>query len=247
MKIKPIFAKTMAVLSALVFVLTSCGKAAQENTTAPTTQHVHSWTEATPYEPKTCAVCGATEGEKLQPEFETYGIECNLEVGKNYEYKTRCVQDETLETKGTLTVKSFEIFDADATRPPKDGYEWRVVKMEVSFRDINAYDKGFAYSTVSEDYYGIVNRDKTYRKISDTEGEYTVRLDGEDKTVTELLSASLSGWNDFGVNTLRIEYSVHVPKGYDGAVFGLTYPSDRAEGQLIFETDATNALLFKMK
>ena len=110
MKTKPIFARAVAVLSALVFVLTSCGKTETEKTTAPTTQHVHSWTEATPYEPKTCTVCGATEGEKLQPEFEKYGIECNLEVGKSYEYKTHCVQDETLQTKGTLTVKSFEIF-----------------------------------------------------------------------------------------------------------------------------------------
>ena len=75
MKTKPIFARAVAVLSALVFVLTSCGKTGTEKTTAPTTQHVHSWTEATPYEPKTCAVCGATEGEKLQPEFEKYGIE----------------------------------------------------------------------------------------------------------------------------------------------------------------------------
>ena len=247
MKTKPIFARAVAVLSALVFVLTSCGKTETEKTTAPTTQHVHSWTEATPYEPKTCTVCGATEGEKLQPEFEKYGIECNLEVGKSYEYKTHCVQDETLQTKGTLTVKSFEIFDADATHAPKDGYEWRVVKMEVSVRDLNAYDKGFLYALASEDYYGIVNRDKTYRKISDTESEYTVRLDGEDKTVTELLSANLTGWNDFGVNTLRIEYAVHVPKGYDGAVFGLLYPTDRADGQLIFDTDTTSALLFRMK
>ena len=75
MKTKPIFARAVAVLSALVFVLTSCGKTETEKTTAPTTQHVHSWTEATPYEPKTCTVCGATEGEKLQPEFEKYGIE----------------------------------------------------------------------------------------------------------------------------------------------------------------------------
>ena len=146
-----------------------------------------------------------------------------------------------------MTVKSFEIFDADATHAPKDGYEWRVVKMEVSFRDLNAYDKGFSYALASEDYYGIVNRDKTYRKISDTESEYTVRLDGEDKIVTELLTANLTGWNDFGVNTLRIEYAVHVPKGYDGAVFGLLYPTDRAEGQLIFDTDTTSALLFRMK
>ena len=119
--------------------------------------------------------------------------------------------------------------------------------MEVSFRDLNAYDKGFLYALASEDYYGIVNRDKTYRKISDTESEYTVRLDGEDKIVTELLTANLTGWNDFGVNTLRIEYAVHVPKGYDGAVFGLLYPTDRADGQLIFDTDTTSALLFRMK
>ena len=221
MKTKPIFSRAVAVLSALVFVLTSCGKTETEKTTAPTTQHVHSWTEATPYEPKTCTVCGATEGEKLQPEFEKYGIECNLEVGKSYEYKTHCVQDETLQTKGTLTVKSFEIFDADATHAPKDGYEWRVVKMEVSFRDLNAYDKGFLYALASEDYYGIVNR--------------------------EVLTANLTGWNDFGVNMLRIEYAVHVPKGYDGAVFGLLYPTDRADGQLIFDTDTTDALLFRMK
>lgn len=247
MKIKPILAKAAAFLFAGLFALTACGKNETENTEKPSTEHVHAWKEATPYEPKTCAVCGATEGEKLQPEFEKYGIECSLEVGKSYEYKTRCVQDETLETKGTLTVKSFEIFDADAAHAPKDGYEWRVVKMEVSFRDVNAYDKGFAYLTVSEDYYGTVNRDKTYRKISDTEGEYTVRLDGEDKAVTERLSASLSGWNDFGVNTLRTEYSVHVPKGYDGAVFGFLYPTDKAEGQLIFDTDTTSALLFRMK
>ena len=54
--------KTTALLLAIsmLFTLCACG-------------HEHSWTEASCTEPKTCAVCGATEGEPL-------GHEISLEV-----------------------------------------------------------------------------------------------------------------------------------------------------------------------
>lgn len=246
MKKRLIFQVAVSVLASLL-LLCACGKTGETPTEPTTTEHIHSWEDATPYTPKTCSVCGATEGEVLQPEFERHGLVCNLEVGKSFEFKTHCSADKTVKTKGTLTVKSFEIFDSDAERAAKAGYEWRVAKIDISFRDLNAYNKGFTYTIANEDYYGTTNRTETYTKISDTEGSYTFRVDEEEKTVTERLSTSLSGWNDFGTNTLHVEYSVQVPKGYDGAVIGFLDPTKRADGQTIFEADTQDALFFQMK
>ncbi|MCD7860400.1 MAG: hypothetical protein LUG25_00610 [Oscillospiraceae bacterium] len=48
----------------------------------------HEWIEATCTEPKTCAVCGETEGDVLPADFDTRGLRCDAVAGEALTYKT---------------------------------------------------------------------------------------------------------------------------------------------------------------
>lgn len=232
-------------------LLSSCGSVGEDNgeqtSSVSETVCAHVWLDATHYEPKTCSLCGVTEGEPLQADFEKYGLECAAEVGERYDYITHCTKDETLTTKGTAVIKEYMTLEEDEDHGKKDGYEWKIVRAEVTFRDINAYDKGFAYSVSADDYYDVDGRVRTYRENADGSGTYEIRYNGKDCILTEKLTAALSGWNDFGVNTLKIEYAVQVPKGYDGAVLVLLDSASRQPGQRIYEANTDTAIFFRLK
>ena len=54
-------------------LLSSCGSVGEDNgeqtSSVSETGCAHVWLDATHYEPKTCSLCGVTEGEPLQADF----------------------------------------------------------------------------------------------------------------------------------------------------------------------------------
>jgi len=149
--------KTLGIILAMLMVLsmlTACGQtpaetkpaeaaeqpaAEAETTPAPEepAEHEHTWVEATCTEPKTCSVCGETEGEPighsateadywnpsvcevcgeelgpvLTPDFVTYKLddERMMQLGETYDYNTVTRDDPDMPTVAKATVDSYEI------------------------------------------------------------------------------------------------------------------------------------------
>ena len=80
-------------------------------------EHTHEWKEADCTTPKTCTICGQTEGEALGHEISEWKIEteasCTRE-GKRYKECTRC--GEKIEEE-TIAKKEHEWKEADCTTP----------------------------------------------------------------------------------------------------------------------------------
>ena len=76
--------------------------------------------------------------ESVVSDMEQAGFTAFMDVGTPYAYATATSDDDTILTTGEATVTSYEIFDSAQGYPAKEGYEWRVVKMEVRFYDENS-------------------------------------------------------------------------------------------------------------
>lgn len=164
--------KTISVCLALIMALslTACGNA--NAPTAPTTEpdnvcdaNGHTWVAATCLAPKTCSVCGETEGEPLehtwvdanyqQPKtcsvckvtvgepLVTYFTESGLEEkllapAGEYSYSLVCAMDESKRTVANVIVEDYQTIVSDDTHEAMDGYEWKILSLKLHFADENA-------------------------------------------------------------------------------------------------------------
>ena len=142
----------------------------------------HTWVDATCEDPKTCSVCGETDGDALGHDlldanyqqgpictvcgeeigdpitaiFEEMEYECSGVLGETYYVPTTCYTNEDYETVGMWTFDSIDIFESDETHLAVDGYEWQVVKFTAVFNDDNAWEYGLAPGVYTTDYYYTV-------------------------------------------------------------------------------------------
>lgn len=196
----------------------------------------HTLAEANYQAPATCTVCGATEGGALTPDFETYGIVIDMEVGVHYPYETVCYNNENVKTVGDVVVLDYNVFESDGTHEAKEGYEWRVATFQIRFADYNARNYGYWYSYSREDYYNIRLNDDTAVHDDDGNATYTVNYNGEDMEAYYFAEYLSNGW--LADNTAEITFTVNnlVPAGYDGCVFGVfDYSLRIPDGGYIFD------------
>lgn len=209
----------------------------------------HTLTEATYWQAATCTVCGAVEGEILQADFEKYGLECNVELNKIYDFTTACYDDTEKVTTVKAVFSNYKIFDSDDTHEAKEGYEWRTVDIILAMYDDNALNYGWNAGTCNEDYYDIVGHDaSTVRDEETGVTTFTVNYEGieyaECQGYTQTLYRMENDIEDVYLRGWSVNYLV--PKGYNGCVYGLqNYQIEWPEGKYVYEIDNTDTLFFR--
>lgn len=135
----------------------------------------HTWVEATCTEPKTCSVCGATEGEALghewlentpnyqkaktcsrcnetegeplEAEFEKRGLTVVSEWDKPYNITAICNDDTSKTTEGKIKYTNLKVVPSDDEMGLKeaDGYEWLIFDRIITYDDENVRQYGVCY------------------------------------------------------------------------------------------------------
>lgn len=186
--------------------------------------------------------------------MESAGFTSFMEVGTPYAYDTATSDDDTILTTGEATVTSYEIFDSAQGYPAKEGYEWRVVKMEVRFYDENTSKYGCQTSATLDDYYNSKLHSDTFKQEDKTDQyslySYHINHDGQETEGFCYYSASWGDWytgkagNDEIIR--YIQWDFLVPVGYDGSVAVLRDSRTQwPDGAYITDLDPANFLLFR--
>jgi hypothetical protein len=188
--------------------------------------------------------------------MEAAGFTEFMEVGVPYSYTTCTSDDLNIPTIGEATVTSYEIFESAEGYAAEEGYEWRVVKMEVRFYDENTGKYGCSIQPNFNDYYNAVLFDDTSEVVKETDSyeayAATVIHNGQEADVYVYWnSLQWSEWytgatgNDEVICYLQWDFLV--PIGYDGCVAGLhDYSLEMPDGTYITDYDPSNFLLFRL-
>jgi len=165
--------------------------------------------------------------EKPEPvvsEMELAGFTDYMEMGTEYPYTTMCYEDESYDTVGAAMVTTYDIFESASGYEAKDGYEWRLVDIEVLFYDENAWNYGISATTRIEDYYNPQLFDDMLVELDESEEYYsytsTVIHRGQEQEVYYRYVDYWSDWIDEEC-TYYAQWAIQVPIGYDGMVVGL--------------------------
>ena len=222
----------------------------------------HSPTEADYWSPSVCSRCGEEMGPILTPDFETYGLKCGMKLGKTYDYLTCCYEDRSKSTVAKAEIAAYSVVKTaeDYEAVPgvfwdlaaRDGWEWRIVKVKVTFSDYNAVHYGWSVSPCFENYYDIVNNDENevwYDEGESDEGyaaTYRIVYKGETYDCNVMNSRSNTGW--VGDQVVWTECRAYqVPVGYDGFVYGLHNSGVPWEdGQYIYDVADKDSLFFRL-
>lgn len=198
------------------------------------------------------------KGEKPSADalsMEAAGFTEYMEVGVPYPYVTATSDDASITTTGEAMVTSYEVFDSADGYPAKEGYEWRVVKMEIRFYDENTSKHGCTYAATTDDYYTPKLNTDTFELLEETEAydlyAYTVLNNGQETEAYCYYNTYWGDWyigadgNDEIIRYLQWDYLV--PVGYDGSVACLRdsrveWPADA----YITDLDPAAFLLFRL-
>ena len=190
----------------------------------------HTWLENTPnyQQAKTCSVCGATEGDPLEAEFEKKGISVVSDWDKGYSIITNCHDDKSKTTEGNITFTNLKVVPSDEELGLKaeDGYEWVVFDQVEKYEDENAIKYGLEYLlTGCMDYYDTYNVGDADLGTSydgktdiDTLDSFTVNYNGVDYPECKLLYGNPSEEMTKTGATLVLPFYIRIPVGYDGII-----------------------------
>lgn len=244
---------TLAVTAVLsVFLLAGCGNASTEadsNSLADGSTFVsgavdesgaadtvpecaHEWVEATFAEPKTCALCGKTEGEPRQSYFEEHGVQvadtpvaCTVNA-VNFDYFDI--------TNQRITDAVWKQTDCYSEPADEEGYHIVHLELEEShqlFYDAATYIE-YNFCSLEYDVYDwYTGRVFPKRQLyQDDEFDYSTMLEIDGVQYNVFYSISVEwehdDWkNDSNGNGTKTSvghhiYTFKVPDGYDGLVFG---------------------------
>lgn len=195
--------------------------------TDPCEANGHKWLENTPnyQQPKTCEICGATEGEPLEAAYkDTEFVKADTEV----DMKMMLNKEDPEKTNvAKVWFDNYKIFDSDENHEAKDGYEWRTVDMHIALGDDREYDKWpdcYEANFVAE-YYQDHELENDMKNI-------TVNYYGEDYVCDHVFTVlneqkgvdnpdyKKYGWS--GKDTFTFDYNEAflVPRGFDGIFVG---------------------------
>ena len=182
------------------------------------------------------------------------GFTSFMEEGMPYAYATATSDDAAILTTGEATVTSYEIFDSAEGYPAMDGYEWRVVKMEVRFYDENTSNYGCQASATFDDYYNSKLHSDTFKQ-EDKNDQYTLYSyhiihEGQETEGFCYFSASWGDWytGEAGNDEIirYIQWDFLVPVGYDGSVACLRDARTQwPDGAYITDLNPADFLLFR--
>ena len=182
------------------------------------------------------------------------GFTSFMEEGIPYAYATATSDDATILTTGEATVTSYEIFDSADGYPAKDGYEWRVVKMEVRFYDENTSKYGCQTSATFDDYYNSKLHSDTFKQEDKTDQytlySYHIIHEGQETEGFCYFSTSWGDWytGEAGNDEIirYIQWDFLVPVGYDGSVAVLRDARTQwPDGAYITDLNPADFLLFR--
>ena len=247
---KRILALALAVMTTLM--LAGCGKAqetvggkeeevkqetqeaAPEETATAEPECVHEWVEATYAAPKTCKLCGETEGEPKQSYFAQYGVDVPdgpVDCTVDYIYYNK----EDPETYCRVGDAVCTQTDCYAEPADEEGYQNVHLTLTVTLQPGCYYDAAEDVKYLRQTYYeGIYDwytgRMLPVRDMSgDDAQEYAVTLDIDGASYEVSYSAEISWeqgeWvrdeagNGTSSMTATKEYIFRIPEGYDGLVY----------------------------
>lgn len=208
----------------------------------------HDWTEANYQAPKTCTLCGETEGSPLTPAFEENGYTINMDVGTAYDYTTLCYDNPSVSTTGKVTITDYKVIESDETHEAKEGYEWRVFNAYVEFGDDNALEYGRMFRAVETDYYSgefydFYTNTEFYAESDDD--VFTINYNGETSECMARSEKLESGWKE-SVDVYSFEHSVLVPVGYDGYVIAFYNATHGTEIDVLADIVDEGTLFFRL-
>lgn len=194
------------------------------------------------------------KGEKPEPvipDMEKAGFTEFMKKWVTYPYTTICTEDESKRTAGEATVIAYDVFESDTDYPARDGYEWRIVAIEVRFFDENAQAYGANPFFCYENYYNVKLYDDSIVELDESDMWYactgTCVYFGQEMEIYARISDS---WGDWRKDTngnyetyYNIKFAFQVPAGYDGVVVGL---ASELNDTYITDGDPDAFLLFRM-
>lgn len=165
---------------------------------------------------------GKTEKETVTPYFEANETVYQfIEMGKSYDYVTRCFYGQGEETVGQLKITNYQTFASDDTHEAKEGWEWKSVEYEIVYSDENAKRFGPAHAVLGADYYDCDKFNKSIRDKRTSSFAFVINHNGKDVrgTFDDYGDGKSWEWTD-GISTIRRNVIVHLPAGYDGFILG---------------------------
>lgn len=210
----------------------------------------HQLSEATYQQPATCSICGERVGDKLQADFEKYGLEC-VELNRIYDYTTQCYDDISQNTTAKLVYTNYQIFDSDEGHEAKEGYEWHTVDIILLFNDEASYMYGWSLDDCREGYYDIIYNDENLTWNDDNSVNFRVMYNGTEYDCYAYTSAVEKMICNTGNQSVRLRgrrENYLVPIGYDGCVYGMrNYGTEWGDGLHINDIDNTDTLFFRFE
>lgn len=208
----------------------------------------HEWKEATYSEPKTCAICGETEGKPKQTYFEEHNAQVK-------DAPVDCAVDAVLYESNNselqmITDATWRQLDCYSEPAEEDGYQ--LVHIELSASLQLYYD-----STMNLNYTGLWINSGWYdwytgrhfparSTTNDDTAEFvtTIDVDGVsyDVSYTHNIEWEQSEWmyvesgNAYSYMDSHDTYIFKVPEGYDGLVFAAIPKTECSEEDWDFET-----------
>ena len=108
----------------------------------------HDWLENTPnyQQPKTCSRCNETDGDPLEPEFEKKGLAVETEWDKEFLITQPCYSNYSMTTVGRHRFSNLRrtVSDNDLGLEAAEGYEWLIFDFICKYDDANAAAYGFS-------------------------------------------------------------------------------------------------------
>ncbi|MCL2820500.1 MAG: hypothetical protein FWD38_06680 [Oscillospiraceae bacterium] len=185
----------------------------------------HVWLPANFQEGPICELCGEIGGDPIEPNFTKHGYKINTTSGRPYDYLTITGHNSDLSTTGTATLLYIDIFESDGEYPAKDGYEYIVARIMITFDDENSRIHGFTYITGQLDYFGFDPNERSVAhnelRDSDTPGFKIANRElnyfGENYEYYIKHTQFQNEWVG-DISYVVLEYAFLVPVGFDGMV-----------------------------
>ena len=209
-------------------------EAAPEETATAEPERVHEWVEATYAAPKTCKLCGETEGEPKQSYFDEHGV--NVPDGP-VDCTVDCIyyKKEDPETYCRVGDAVFTQTDCYAEPADEEGYQNVHLTLTVAMQPGCYYDAAENVEYLSVRYSNGIYDWYTGRMLpgrgtrDDDAQEYAVTLDIDgvsyEVSYSEEISWEQGEWvhdeagNGTSSMTATKEYIFRIPEGYDGLVY----------------------------
>ncbi len=163
-------------------------------------------------------------------------------------------------TTARATVTNYQVFDSDDTHEAKDGYEWKIVEMQIKFWDENSLFYGWSVAYGCDDYYEKDEEDgegdqgdNEYEPDWDNEAMHTVSWKGQDYTECRRIKVNTSntGWVEDeegnSVLTYTAKFDFLYPKGYDGILLYLYDAKNSGIRPVNFAQTDENTLFFRLQ